>query len=325
MKLHQLTTEKKFNVKCRELSFFCQNEGRCDCHNPYIHSFEDESTNTENITQYILDEATGDMRVCSPLLELEYSIDKEDNYMMDVDETDFTAMDVDEYVNDDLIQPIKLFKSKKRRHSDSNDENSEAYSVHDTSEGSFQSEDFLQDCDDETSDKEIEEHEKEQEEEQEEEQKEKQEEQKEEQEEDQEVKREKREGKQEEEQEIGRKKELKRKGERELDNEHREKEEKGEDGSYGKQTIDVCSYVLVKFQLEKRTKYYVGQVLEVYGNHSYKVKFLRNKGKGKFAWPINDDISLVDKDDVVNIVPKLIHERRGIKTLNISNCNFVIG
>lgn len=62
MKLHHLITEKMFTLKYRDLSCFCQNlAGRCDCHAPNVHSFKQkDDEKTDN--QYILDEATGDMR-----------------------------------------------------------------------------------------------------------------------------------------------------------------------------------------------------------------------------------------------------------------------
>lgn len=37
-------------------------------------------------------------------------------------------------------------------------------------------------------------------------------------------------------------------------------------------------YVLVEFKLEKRSKFYLGQVLQLFGKNSDEVKFLRHKG-----------------------------------------------
>lgn len=84
------------------------------------------------------------------------------------------------------------------------------------------------------------------------------------------------------------------------------------------------SFVLVKFILEKRTKFYIGEVIEVRGKKGYKIKFLRHKGEGKFAWPINDDISFIYKCDIESIIDNPISEKRGMKIFKISQFNFKI-
>lgn len=81
------------------------------------------------------------------------------------------------------------------------------------------------------------------------------------------------------------------------------------------------SYVLVRFELEKRSKYFLGQVMELYGKFSCEVKFWRHKGIRKFAWPISEDVSIVDVTDIVQLFPNPILDRRGIKTFDISMLN----
>lgn len=83
------------------------------------------------------------------------------------------------------------------------------------------------------------------------------------------------------------------------------------------------SYVLVKFLTDKRTKYYIGEVTKIYDN-SYKVKFLRNKGNGRFAWPIIEDTSVVYRTDINQIIQNPISERRGIKTFDLKHLGIKI-
>lgn len=88
--------------------------------------------------------------------------------------------------------------------------------------------------------------------------------------------------------------------------------------------IIVDSYILVRFKMEKRSKYFLGQVLQLYGKSSCKVKFLRHKRNGKFAWPINDDVSIVENTDIVQVLSNPISERRGIKTFDLSMVKYKI-
>jgi hypothetical protein len=87
------------------------------------------------------------------------------------------------------------------------------------------------------------------------------------------------------------------------------------------------SFLLVKFNLERgATKYFVGKVIALEDENNFKLAFLRHKGKGKFAWPINDDISIINKVDIEVVLPKPITQRRGILTFDVSKwCNYNIG
>lgn len=84
------------------------------------------------------------------------------------------------------------------------------------------------------------------------------------------------------------------------------------------------SYVLVKFKLEKSTKFYLGHVVQILGKCTYEVKFLRHKGNGRFVWPVHDDISLIDKSDIEKLVSKPFSDRRGIKKFDISILKYKI-
>lgn len=89
-------------------------------------------------------------------------------------------------------------------------------------------------------------------------------------------------------------------------------------------TITVGSHVLVKFLTHKSTKHYIGEVIKIY-NNSYTVKFLRNKGNGRFAFPIMEDIlSVVFKNDIEEILQNPLSERRGIKTFDLNHVKIKI-
>lgn len=267
MKVHQLITDKKFTLRHRVLSCFCRNlGGRCDCHSPNLHSFEeDEESSINKDKQYILDEVTGNMSVeyqeanMSDLHEDMFDDDAiyirvgDGDYPMGVNGEVSLSDDIDTHYSDSGLHPQKKFVAKKKRYIESEDD-SDAYSVHDSSEGSIILEDTIEDSIEETS----------------------------------------------------------------------EPEDNSNEEERSTLALDINSYILVKFRLEKRNKYYIGQIVEVIDSYSYKVKFLRNKGNCKFAWPITDDISLITKDDIENVIPTLLHERRGIKTFDILNFNYKI-
>lgn len=87
--------------------------------------------------------------------------------------------------------------------------------------------------------------------------------------------------------------------------------------------ITVGSHVLVKFLTYKSQKHYIGEVIKIY-DHSYTVKFLRNKGNGRFAFPITEDISVVFKNDIEEILQNPLSERRGIKTFDLKHVKIKI-
>lgn len=84
------------------------------------------------------------------------------------------------------------------------------------------------------------------------------------------------------------------------------------------------SHVVVRFELEKRNKYFLGQVLQLVGNVTFEVNFLRHKGNGRFAWPVLDDVSIIDKTEIVQVLPNPTSDRRGIKTFDLSTLTFKI-
>lgn len=90
--------------------------------------------------------------------------------------------------------------------------------------------------------------------------------------------------------------------------------------------IKIHTFLLIKFAVPKGTKYYIGQVIDLKKDtNSVKVKFLRNKGNGRFAWPIVDDICDVFTIDIEKVLPDPVSRRRGIHIFNVKVLeNYVI-
>lgn len=64
-------------------------------------------------------------------------------------------------------------------------------------------------------------------------------------------------------------------------------------------------YLLVKFPLKSNTLFYIGKVLEVTNYSEYLIKFLRRKTSDyTFYYPVIDDISTVDRSDIVLKLPQ---------------------
>lgn len=66
---------------------------------------------------------------------------------------------------------------------------------------------------------------------------------------------------------------------------------------------------------KKNSKHFVGQIIEEHkdqdtGTTDFTVKFLRKCGLF-FQWPEKEDISTVDKDDIVIVLPEPAPGRRG--------------
>lgn len=66
-------------------------------------------------------------------------------------------------------------------------------------------------------------------------------------------------------------------------------------------SIKINDFVIVKFQTSKKSvKYYVGLVLALGADENdLVIKFLRRSGQEFFTFPEKDDISVIDKGDVV--------------------------
>lgn len=63
-------------------------------------------------------------------------------------------------------------------------------------------------------------------------------------------------------------------------------------------------FVLVKFSLKMSVSYYVGKVIESLNLNEFQIKYLRRKVPGyKFYYPLVDDISTVDRSDLVLKLP----------------------
>lgn len=64
-------------------------------------------------------------------------------------------------------------------------------------------------------------------------------------------------------------------------------------------------FVLVKFSLKISVSYYVGKVIESLNLNEFPIKYLRRKVPGyKFYYPLVDDISTVDRSDLVLKLPE---------------------
>jgi len=90
------------------------------------------------------------------------------------------------------------------------------------------------------------------------------------------------------------------------------------------ENLSVDSFVLVKFFLNKRERFYIGQILEKIGDTCYSIKFLRHKKKGRFYWPIVDDVSQIFTTEIVMVMAEPKRERRGILIFDLKLVKFVI-
>ncbi|XP_074034144.1 uncharacterized protein [Leptinotarsa decemlineata] len=69
--------------------------------------------------------------------------------------------------------------------------------------------------------------------------------------------------------------------------------------------INKNDFVLVKFPLKMTVSYYVGKVIESLNLNEFQIKYLRRKVPDyKFYYPLVDDISTVDRRDLVLKLPK---------------------
>ena len=70
----------------------------------------------------------------------------------------------------------------------------------------------------------------------------------------------------------------------------------------------VDDFIWVKYS---DSKFYVGKVVEVYGNWEFTVKFLRNRSGSTFCWPQVDDISDIEFPMIVRVIKSVKVGRRG--------------
>lgn len=68
--------------------------------------------------------------------------------------------------------------------------------------------------------------------------------------------------------------------------------------------LEVSSFVLVRFATTKTIKYFVGQIKEVLPDEEYKVSFLRKYREKKFVFPNVDDVSVIQRADIVLHLPE---------------------
>lgn len=70
-------------------------------------------------------------------------------------------------------------------------------------------------------------------------------------------------------------------------------------------------YVLVRFQTNRISKCYVGQILAI-NRINVKVKFMRKKSNGLFYWPQAEDILDMCIYDITKVLNNPICNRRGV-------------
>ena len=82
-------------------------------------------------------------------------------------------------------------------------------------------------------------------------------------------------------------------------------------------------FILARFATNRRVRHYVGQVLKVDGDE-YSVQFMRclNPRKGTFVWPENEDISSIETDAVVMLLPVPSVNRREIFSFGVDLSKF---
>lgn len=68
-------------------------------------------------------------------------------------------------------------------------------------------------------------------------------------------------------------------------------------------------YVLVRFPTKKTVRHYVGQITEAQDQIEYLVKFLRKRGSDAFSFPDTDDLSIVNRQDILVKLPKPLEVR----------------
>lgn len=79
--------------------------------------------------------------------------------------------------------------------------------------------------------------------------------------------------------------------------------------------------MLVSFKSHKSDVHYMGKVMSI-RNNEYEIKYLRRRGNSNyFVFPDIDDWSLVNKEDIVAIVP-CFDEKRTLRTSSVFKFNF---
>lgn len=82
--------------------------------------------------------------------------------------------------------------------------------------------------------------------------------------------------------------------------------------------IQTDKWVLVQFKEKKSIKQYIGKVVST-KNGVPTVKFLRRiKRSSTFVWPAEEDVTEVEKEDILTILPSPSIGRRGEITFPIS-------
>ncbi|KAI4468033.1 homeobox-like domain superfamily [Holotrichia oblita] len=86
--------------------------------------------------------------------------------------------------------------------------------------------------------------------------------------------------------------------------------------------IQIGHFVIVKFLVDKKEIFFVAQVLTIL-DKEYSVKFLRRRGKSNnFAFPAVDDISVVNREDVVFILNYVSKQQGTARSCSYYTFNF---
>lgn len=60
----------------------------------------------------------------------------------------------------------------------------------------------------------------------------------------------------------------------------------------------------MRFANKTNVTHYIGRVLEKYEEGDYEVKFLRKSERGKFVFPVVDDVAAVQVKDIIQVLTK---------------------
>lgn len=293
MKIHQLITQtNQYSLKHRILSCFCLRlQGKCDCYNPALHIFDineslDTSNKTDNFDDVLLDEATGEIKKMNTVY-----LDKNSDTHNETENVEYMSALFDETTVDNCSikrkndKMIDLQNNKRLKTEQQSKKRCDASdSEEDSDNGNYSLHDTSDDSVNYLDFMDVLMT-----------------------------------------QEVNDESEEVNDENEDVTNERREINDKNnfKHDERMEKEITVGSYVLVKFLTYKSQKHYIGEVIKIY-DHSYTVKFLRNKGNGRFAFPITEDISVVFKNDIEEILQNPLSERRGIKTFDLKHVKIKI-
>nr|CAI5862881.1 unnamed protein product [Callosobruchus analis] len=104
--------------------------------------------------------------------------------------------------------------------------------------------------------------------------------------------------------------------------ERAEREGMEEEAMKDSQEISVGKWVLVKYGMKKRVKFYVG-IVQMQVDDRWEIRFARRR-ENTFVWPILEDIDHITADSIVQILPNPKINKRGIISFDFKFKNMAI-